>query len=437
MPNKANIVSRSNNHLIILAAKVIPFYNNTLSLVIPGKNAIGRLSTIDDGYFMQNKQVNRKLNYPLQKLKFSAKKNKLNILIIGIDTWRFDAMNPVISPNIAALSKKSMRFQNHISGGNSTRPGIFSLFYGLPANYWTAMKLQHKGPVLIDALLKNHYQMGVFASASLNYPAFDETVFKDVDNLQVETLGDNSAQRDKKITDEFKHFIETRKTNKPFFSFLFYDEVHNWCGSKQPYTKPFQPAVKECNRLALSEKTNPMPYLNRYDNAVSYVDTLVGDVLATLRQKKLLRNTVVIITADHGEEFNDTRMGYWGHASSYDPYQIHVPMIVYWPGKKAKTITYSTSHFDVVPTLMQSVLGVKNPAIDYSVGESLFNNVDRPLYIVGSYVDYAVVKPHRVITFYSAGNYDIEDRLGQSIPNEKLSPDTVLNTFTILDRYFK
>ena len=107
------------------------------------------------------------------------------------------------------------------------------------------MLAQQRGPVFIHELLKDHYQMGIFRSASLHYPAFDKTVFREIKNLRINTPGAESFDRDRAITKEFKHFVNHLKPNKPFFSFVFYDETHNYCESSAHYPQPFQPAVVE------------------------------------------------------------------------------------------------------------------------------------------------------------------------------------------------
>ncbi len=54
---------------------------------------------------------------------------RLNIVVIGIDTWRYDAMTPAISPNIYQFAKKALQFRNQWSGGNCTEPGLFSFIF--------------------------------------------------------------------------------------------------------------------------------------------------------------------------------------------------------------------------------------------------------------------------------------------------------------------
>ena len=428
---------RSNDHLIVMVAQIVPYYEKILGLLIPEKQGFVNLMKANAGYFAQNKQLNKPLNYPLHPLQCKVPDKPLNIVVIAIDTWRFDMLNKKVSPHIAAFSKKAWRFKNHYSGGNCSRPGVFSIFYSIPGNYWTAVRSQKKSPVFIKQLLKAHYQMGIFGSASLHYPAFDKTIFRDIRNLQVEAPGDTPMKRDQKITQEFKQFISHRKKNQPFFSYVFYNEVHNWCGSLQPYSKPFQTAVKECDRLVLDKNTNPVSYLNRYRNAVHFVDQLVGKDLKVLKQQHLLNNTVVIITSDHGEEFNDEGLGYWGHASAYDPYQVKTPLIVYWPHQKHRVFTYKTSHYDIVPTLMTRVLNCKNPVSDYSSGVSLLTKGHRPYLIVGSYIDYAILKKGRVTTIYPGGNYAVRYSNGHESPKAKLDMKTLKKAFSDLNRYFK
>lgn len=434
--NALNPIELTDNHLLVLVAKIVPYYNRVLGALFP-QYGVKKLASLDSGYFMQNKQVNEPLRYPLHPLQCHALQKPLNVVVIAIDTWRADMMNSMVTPHIVQFAKHAWQFTQHDSGGNCTRPGIFSLFYSLPPTYWTAAKEQHHGPLLIQQLIKAHYQLGIFASAELEYPAFDQTVFRDVPHLQVNTPGDSSSKRDKTITREFKNFILHRHQFQPFFSFLFYDEVHNWCGSSQPYAKPFQPAIKTCDRLLLNNKTNPLPYLNRYKNAVHFVDGLVGHDLSILKRKGLLKNTVVVITADHGEEFNDEHLGYWGHASAYDLYQVKTPFIVYWPNSIPRVIPYLTSHYDLVPTLMTKVLGCRNSVSDYSVGVPLLTEGHRPFFVIGSYVDYAVVKPHRITTLFPGGDYAITDANGHDDPNAKLDIKTLQKTFDELNRYFR
>lgn len=364
--------------------RIVPYFSAVANVVLPS---------------VQEKL----LTYPRYPLSYDASQQPLNIVMIVIDTWRGDMLTPTATPNIWSLAQQSLNFENHISGGNFTRPGIFSLMYGLTPNYWEQIVKKHQGPVLLRRLLDDHYAMAVYPSASPRFPDFVDTVFHDVPSAWRDTPGVNATQRDLTITNEFESFIESRHPSQPFFGFLFYDAVHNWCGDPQTYATPFQPALKTCDRMMLSANTNPQLYLNRYRNALHYDDQLIGNVLNAMRQRDLLKHTIVIITADHGEEFNDTHNGLWGHGSAFDAYQLHVPFVMYWPGMGAETIHYRTSHYDVVPTLMADAMGCLNASDDYSDGVSLFSPHQPHYVLVGSYGRYAHVYPHTVAVLLPGG----------------------------------
>lgn len=435
--SQTSVAALSHDHMIILASQDIPQYQNILGLLIPQRKGGQVLATINDGYFKENKQVNLPLRYPLRPLLCRKQHKPYNIVFLVIDTWRADTMNAVNSPHIAAFAKQATTYTNHWSGGNCTRPGIFSMFYSIPPTYWTAVKAQHKSPLMINLMLKDHYQFCVHGSASLHYPAFDKTVFQRVPNLQVNTPGANSIVRDKKITEYFKQFLNKRDKKRPFFTFLFYDEVHEWCGTKQTFKQPFQPAVKDCDRFILGNDTNPLPYFNRYKNAVLFDDGQVGQDIAALRAHGLLKNTIVVVTADHGEEFNDEHLGYWGHASAYDPYQVTTPFIVYWPGKKPATIPYKTSHYDLVPTLLHQAMGCSAPISQYSVGVPLAVQGHRPFLIVGSYIDYAILQKNRITTIFPDGNYAVSYANQHPIPGARLDVPLFQKAMVLMRRYFK
>ena len=420
---------------IVLESQAIPFYTPILGLLVD--RGLDRLESAGTAMFKQIGKVNLPLHYPEHVLHYSPSSHPYNILWIVLDDWRYDMMNPTVTPHISAFSKKTFRFTDYFSGGNATGPGIFTLFYSVPYTYWTAMLKQHQGPVLIQALLKDNYQMGIFRSASLRFPAFHKTIFRDVKPLTLDMPGNQAFIRDQEITKRFTHFLKIRDKHRPFFGFVFYDATHSYCDDTVTYPTPFQPAIAECDRMHLSIYTPVELYKNRYKNAIHFVDGLVGSVINELDQQHLLNNTLVIITGDHGEEFNDGHQRYWGHASAYDEWQLHVPFLLYWPGKMPGVQKQAVTSYDVVPFLMGNLLGCQNPASDYSVGHSLFDLKPRALFLAASYADFAIVQPTQVTRIYPEGNFVVKGPAGEDRKGFQLDKDALKSAVGQMKQFFK
>lgn len=424
------------NRYFSAVAQVLPLYENILAIFVPTKHSLIGFERRSERNFGQPQQAGAPLKYPHYQPAAAQSKPLMNLVIIVLETWRFDQLNSEVTPAIAKFAKRSWLFRQHFSGGNATGPGIFSLFYGIPATYWTAMQVQHRSPLLIEALLANHYQLGIFDSAVLDAPAFDKTVFQAVPNLELHTVGKNSYERDRQITQNFKKFIaEAAKNPQPFFSFLFYDATHNYCVLENTL-KPFKPVVKECKRFEINAGTDLKPYLNRYKNALLLVDQQVAEVLKTLEDRHLLANTIVMITGDHGEEFDDNHRGYFGHASNFTPYQVQTPLVVYWPGKKPQVFTHQSSHFDVVPTLMKNLFSYATLPEIYTVGLQLTAKQPRPYLLISSYIDFGILEPSQITTIYPLGNYQIDRADGQALYDAKLNFEVLKKAFLDLRRFY-
>ena len=388
--------------------RVIPNYTDTFPLYYPltakdtlirwglvdaakveaERRRASRLDHIPDGHF----------NYPLSPIAATPPAKPMNILFLMIDALRFDdANNPAAAPHINDFASQSLRFTQHESGGNSTQAGIFSLFYSIPATYFTAAKSSGRRPAMMQLLSDYRYQFSIHGSAALDHPPFDRTVFSGIDNLQIKTPGDDQAARDRRITDDFKQFLDTRDSARPFFGFLFYEAVHGYDLHPDTMPTPFRPYWERVDHIMLDNDFDPTPYHNRYRNVLLYDDSLINEVLEKLRQQGLDDNTIVVITTDHGEEFNDNHQNYWGHGSNFSQPQVHIPLFIRWPGMAPRAIDYRTTHLDIIPTLMSRALGVTTPARDYSVGQDLLSPGAQPRHlIVGSYYNYAIVSPHEL-----------------------------------------
>lgn len=370
------------------------------------------------------------LHYPLAPLQCQPASPLLNVLLVVIDGMRADALRPDLAPRLSEFAPEALRFDAHYSGGNSSRPGMFSLFYGLPATYWNAFADIARPPVLMDLFRQYAYQLGLFSSAPLNswVVELDRTALARIPHLRLETISPypGVAGKDRTLTDEWFEWLDHRDAARPFFGFLYYNAVATFAPIDN-----YEPVAWAPLSAPEWERRHA-----RYLNAVHYVDSLVGRVLDDLRRRKLLDHTVVIVTSDHGMEFNETGQGFWGHATAFSELQLHTPLLVHWPGRSKGRVTRRTSHNDLAPTLVSSVFGCSNPPSDYSSGHSLFSVAQWDWLIAAGHHDHALLEPDRVTIVYPGG-YEIRDQGYRLLQKPTLSRDNLRAAMQEMSRFYR
>ena len=361
---------------------------------------------------------NTSLTYPLKELFFDPSKNSnYNIIVVALEGLRFDNLSRDIMPNTWSFGQQNIVYNNHYSGGNGTRFGLFSLFYGINGTYWHNFLAQRRSPLLIDSLIDRGYDFKILSSTRLTFPEFRKTAFIRIPEYIEDTVSSGDApERDRIITDKLIDHISSGKMQKPFFAFLFYNSSH------QPYLYPkefekFLPVNKsEINYFKDTDKENISRLKNRYMNAVLYDDFLIGKIISSLKKSGLLDKTIVLITGDHGEEFYEN--GFLGHTSSFDDYQTKTVFVLHYPGIKNQTINRITSHLDLVPTLMESI-GCTSPAGDYSQGISLIGNSGHEYINVANWDNAAVVDNELKIVYstelYNIGRFEVHRKADYSL----------------------
>lgn len=363
------------------------------------------------------------LDYPKAAVPTKPGPEPLNIIVILIDSWRVDSFNERVMPRLFERSKKALIFEEHLSGGNATRCGVFSMFYGLPASYFHAFNAKRREPVLMEKLRENGYDFGIYSSAGFTSVDIAQTTFSRLNDKLVRAVGATTPDKDAAMERNFLGYLQQRDTTRPFFGFAFYDLLHG----KKPFPDlehPFQPA-KPWDYLEFNNEIDPQPYLNTFNNAAYTLDIHLDAFLDELQARGLFENSVVIITGDHGEEVNDSRTNSWGHNSNFSRHQIQVPLLIFWPGRAPGQVPYLTRHYDLPVTLMEEVLGAPPEAApDYSLGVNLFREGGRDLTISSSYSDNAIIYDGNVFVLKKYGRLQTYSFDGH--PNQAQIPPHIL-----------
>jgi len=314
-----------------------------------------------------------RLNYPKDTIQIPEGGPRPNILVLVSDALRADMLAPETMPLIHAWSKTARNFTNHLSGGNGTRMGLFSLFYGLHGSYWAPFLAAHRSPVLLDTLQELDYQTLILASASQKYPEFRSTIWANMTDTIEDTFVGEKYIRDQACADRFDSWLDARDTERPFFGFTLLDSTHlNY--SFPPEQARWQPYTQTVDFHRLSyggDEDTRTQLFNRYRNSVDYADGVLAQMLASLESRGLSENTIVVITGDHGEEMFEH--GFWGHNSNFLDPQLRVPFLVKGPGFPIGVETRPTSHTDLPRTLLE-LLGVPSDQTHgYNLGVNLLS----------------------------------------------------------------
>lgn len=369
------------------------------------------------------------LAYPLQPLRCAAQGSvrPLNVLWILVDALRPDAIEPVATPVIAAFRDGGQSFADHWSGGNSSRMGLFSMFYGLPSTYWQSFYDLQRPPVLLEEFRRHGYELMTSSAVGYGSPTLiDRTVFAGVAGLKPES-DEPGVVKNRQVTEDWLAWLRARPPAagaQPFFAFLYYDPPFDQAGDLPPD-----------QRYAGQEKARSR-WL-QYRAGVHRVDGEVGRVLAALRAAGLEENTLVLVTSDHGYEFDDLGLGYYGHASNFGPWQLHATLAMRWPGREPHRYTHRSAHQDLPATLLQGLFGCTNPPTDYSAGRNLFDGVSWNWIIAGSYHDHAIVEPGRIMVTEPGGFAEVLGPDYRPPPDARLDAGLIEKSLVEMRRFYR
>ena len=388
-----NIFIFSWNHYVkhsapLLGAERIPLYQRTTM-----KSFFGRVLGIKEPErteLLMRVGKSKNISYPRAPIRRRADRRRFNVVWLACESWRADMFDKEIMPNVCRFAEKyAVSFRDNHSGGNGTRQGVFSMFYGLYGSYWHSFLSARAGAQIIDWMIEDGYDFGCFTSAKFSYPEFDQTIFA---KLPANVLHSDDAgityQRDIRNTERLIDFIAADRGGKPFMAFMFFESPH------YPYEFPqknarFKDYAENVNYLKLASADQVEKVKNRYRNSCATLDGFLGRVFAALEERKLIDDTIVVVVGDHGEEFFEH--GRLGHNSDFTREQIRTPLLIRIPGVKPGVYAGMSSHIDIV-AMLAPYFGIENDPGDFCLGKNLIGP--------GSPVrDYAIVAGWNTIFF--------------------------------------
>lgn len=348
--------------------------------------------------------------------------NKPNVVWILIDALRADHLGcygykKKTSPFIDNFADQSILFENAFSQESYTLASTPSYFTSTYPSVHNVLYFRPESDVLdprfitIAEVLKNaNYKTAAFVfnpslKAELNigqgFDLYDDNKKGNFRYFPVHECEETA----KKIHEKVDLFLKSNK-KRPMFLYLHYRDVHEPYFPPPPYHKLFLPPNVEpvvdvlyrkhiyTGRLLKKEHVDLV--ISQYDGEIRYTEFYIKKTMKMLENYDINKdNSIIIVTADHGEEFLDYHPGDPGggsHGRTLYREQIHVPLIISIPGisPKRKRIYRSVMLIDIVPTILDA-LKIKWRKYDQFLGNSLL-----PLIAKGSATSRAI---------YSGGNH--------------------------------
>jgi arylsulfatase A-like enzyme len=264
-----------------------------------------------------------------------------NVVLIIIDTLRADHLGVYgyarpTTPNLDAFAAQATVFEQAYSLSPWTKPSIASIVTGLsPRRHgieeW-GDDLAKKDVTAAELFQQQGYQTRAAISHVILKPGhgfargfddYDWKVIKGRDPSLVVSSGHISNYGLKALGEIGE---------KPLFLMLHYFDPHAEYFNHRGHT--FNRGIER---------------VDKYDSEIAYVDEKIGRVLDGMQAAGRLEDTVVVVMADHGEEFLDH--GHWAHGKSLYDESVRVPLLIHVPGFPAARVKRIVPETDILPTL--------------------------------------------------------------------------------------
>jgi arylsulfatase A-like enzyme len=327
-----------------------------------------------------------------------------NIVFILIDTLRADHLSMYgysrqTAPNLTALARQGTVFTRMYASASATRPSVATIFSSL---YPVVHKTNYVRDFMSDSIVTlaevlrdaGYETLGVSSNPNIS-PTFgyaqgfgEFRVSRTESPFRFTRMGNVitnilTYEQFSSVFGERQEMVPRAKTitdvtlgwaaqhgQKPSFLYVHYIDPHAPYSPPPPYHQAFDYRSNPPRRAGDLDPLQHLPagkerekvsrILDLYDGEILYTDQEVGRLLKGLEELGMLKNALVVITADHGEEFFEH--GDIGHSRTLYEEVLRVPFLLSWPGQLPAGGTYEemAGLVDVMPTLL-GLLGIAPP----------------------------------------------------------------------------
>lgn len=349
-----------------------------------------------------------------------------NVLLIVVDALRTDRVgaygNSDLTPNIDELSTGAEVFESAYACINATDPSMTTILSGqYPTSHGLLNHQKHitdtereymsAVSLLPEMLEESQKTIGVDILERWHKRGFDKYYKGNKNGSKLRNIGEDILNKlPKTIDNRFREIYqllsddsstpyisaseatnillqELNNTDDSWFSLIHYWDTHlpyvplseipkeiqdrSYSNGDVPLataTEDIKGSSWRENLLSLSGDAETIGDMKRkYDAGVKRVDDNIGRIVKYLRENEQYENTMIILTADHGESLGENGV-FFDHHTLYDPC-VHIPLIIDGPQFDGREEMY-VQHFDIVPTILD-VLEVSNDSERFD-GKSLF-----------------------------------------------------------------
>jgi arylsulfatase A-like enzyme len=308
-----------------------------------------------------------------------------NVLLIVLDTVRADHLSLYgydrdTTPNLKKLAREGVRFEHARAAAPWTLPSHASLFTGrwphelgveergwLDGRFTTLAEFLGARGYATAGFVANQFFCGHESGLSRGYACYQDYPVNLAEIVRSSTLGWLLLRSTLRVRDELhwallsepagglsvdfsrkdaatvnREFLDWHSGHgrQPFFAFLNYFDAHDPYLSAPSVTVPIEGAPRSRGQFAMLRdwyKVNKKELSaadialarNAYDDCIAALDQELGRLFDALRERGILDQTLVVLTADHGEHFGEN--GIFGHGMSLHDPEVHVPLLMIAP----------------------------------------------------------------------------------------------------------
>jgi arylsulfatase A-like enzyme len=283
----------------------------------------------------------------------AAASGDANLLFITIDCLRADHVGAYgygrpTTPRIDGLAAEGIRFAEAYASAPMTLPS-------LPQIFTSAVFPEPGSPTFAHAIAA----AGIPSAAIVNNVWLVLWLARNAVPFDMIASGDLTADE---ITDRALAWVQTHGDRR-FALYLHYLDAHTPYHGPRHYARLFaDPAYRgpvgdgfddvDGANAGRFDQADHERIVSLYDGQVRFIDDQVGRLLDELRERGLLDSTIVVVSADHGEEFWDH--GHFFHGQSLHDELLHVPLLARLPGGRAAgtVVKRAVRSIDIAPSLL-------------------------------------------------------------------------------------